>query len=314
MRIALVGYGGYAPKHLEVLRALGAEVVASSNRSEAGRARAQAEGGIPRTYARTEEMLERERPDGVVSCVSFEAQHAVGKVVIASGIPFLIEKPPGTSLAELEELVALARTHGTPVMVGLNRRHYSVIRRALDDAGGPEAVRGVFIDWSEDPAMLLGRGMAADLVAKNTFRNSIHGLDLLTFLGGDLPDPTILATSQGAPFQWVQSVSGVSARGAVASFTSTWNAPGRWRVQFVTDGRRYTFAPLETCKVAVAGQKDERTIEPDEHDRTYKAGMYRQAERFLEMITTRTPPLEAALEVARPAMTLAERLTAACRA
>ena len=37
----------------------------------------------------------------------------------------------GTSLAEFDELENLAARHGTPVMVGLNRRNYTVLRNAL---------------------------------------------------------------------------------------------------------------------------------------------------------------------------------------
>ncbi|MBT6434016.1 MAG: hypothetical protein HOK28_13030, partial [Deltaproteobacteria bacterium] len=46
MRIGIVGYGNIARKHIEVFRALGCEIAASCNRSEAGRERAQQEGQI----------------------------------------------------------------------------------------------------------------------------------------------------------------------------------------------------------------------------------------------------------------------------
>lgn len=309
MKIGIVGFGGYAPRHVEVLRAHGAEVVACANRGEAGRARAQA-AGIPRTVASVDELLAKETLDGVVSTASFDQQYAVGQVLLASGLPTLMEKPPGTSLAEYDALCAIAARAGTPTMVGLNRRHYSVFQRALADAGGLEAVRGVWIDWSEDPGLLLGRGMPRELVAKNVFRNSIHGLDLLVWLAGELPAPAVHATTSG-DFRWVQSVSGISTRGALATFVSTWNAPGRWVVQVVTDGKRYTFAPLETCRVTTLGEKGERTIEPAEVDVQFKAGMHAQAARFLEMIRTRRAPEACALTVARPSMVLAEKLTSA---
>ena len=40
-------------------------------------------------------------------------------------------------------------------MVGLNRRYYSVLTSAVEDAGGPEAITAVFVDWSEEPEYLL---------------------------------------------------------------------------------------------------------------------------------------------------------------
>jgi hypothetical protein len=107
------------------------------------------------------------------------------------------------------------------------------------------------------------------------------------------------------------SATGQSDRDALLTFHSTWNAPGRWMVQLVCDDRRYVFAPLETCRVQVYGEKGERTIEPHEHDLRWKAGMYEQARCFLEMIATRRVPAIASLESAMPAMALADRLQAA---
>jgi predicted dehydrogenase len=313
-RIALVGFGKFAPRHLEVLRAQGAEIVAVCNRSEAGRARAMADGGIPKAYASIAELLREERPDGVVCTTPPEAIHEAGMELLASGVPTLLEKPPGISLAQLGDLERQAATHGTPVMVGVNRRHYSVVRRAIDDAGGLDQITGVFIDWSEDPRLLLGRGLPASTVALSTFRNSIHGLDLLVYLAGAPARSSIVSHSFGEPFRWLCNFQGVSERGVVMTFTSTWNAPGRWQVQFVTSDRRYVFAPLETCRVLEAGKNEERRIEPDEADQRFKAGMFGQARSFLEMIETRRVPPAYGLEATRPSMEIAEQLTGALRA
>jgi predicted dehydrogenase len=305
-RIALVGYGRIAPKHVEALRAAGADVVAACNRSEAGRASA-ASGGIPKTYASIREMLDQERPDGVVCTASFAGIHEAARQILPSGVPTLLEKPPGTSLAELDELIALADTHGTPVVVGLNRRHYGVVRRAVEDAGGFDQITAVAVEWSEDPAHVLQRASAAE-VAKLVFANSLHGLDLLTFLAGAVPSPSIVARSLGEPFRWQMALQGVSTRGALATFSSTWDSPGRWRLSFDVPGRRYVFAPLEACTVLERG-RPERTIAPPEEDVRYKAGFHRQAEVFLATIRTRTAPTELDLRSARPAMALAQALT-----
>ena len=64
-RLALVGYGRIATKHLEVFRYAGREFVASVNRSAEGRLKAEREGGIPRTYSQINAMLDRERPTGL---------------------------------------------------------------------------------------------------------------------------------------------------------------------------------------------------------------------------------------------------------
>ena len=98
-RLALIGYGRIAPRHLEVFRALECEIVASCNRSERGRQKATSEGGIPRTYPDAAAMLDKERPDGVICCASADQMiNAAGKI-LPFGIPTFLEKPPGISLA-----------------------------------------------------------------------------------------------------------------------------------------------------------------------------------------------------------------------
>ena len=106
------------------------------------------------------------------------------------------------------------------------------------------------------------------------FGNTLHGLDLLTFLAGDIPAPAVVGTSQGEPNRWTMALTGVSSRGVVAAFNSTWDSPGRWRLSFTTPGKRYLFAPLETCQVFETGVNEPRAIEPEPCDRDFKPGFH----------------------------------------
>ena len=312
-RIALVGYGRIVPRHLEVLRALDCEVVASCNRSEQGREKAMREGGIPRVYSAIDAMLDRERPDGVLCCASPDEMANAAVQILPFGIPTLLEKPPGVSLAELAALRELAERYSTPVMVGLNRRYYSVLTKAIEDAGGPQAITAVFVEWSEEPEYLLAdRGYSPVQVAQRIYSNSLHGLDLLTFLAGELVSPSVIGLNLGEPFRWMMSLQGVSRQGVLATFHSTWDSPSRWQLVFCSRKRRYQFAPLESCVVSELGQKGTRLIEPDELDTKFKPGFYRQACAFLDMVRTRQVPNQQGLAGAEMSMTLAEALTKAC--
>ncbi len=309
-KVALVGYGKFAPKHLDVLRALDVDLVGACNRSEAGRKKATEEGKIARTYATIGELIAKEKPDGILCTASVDGIFPAAKEIIASGIPSMLEKPPGTTLAEYEELCVLAKKHDTPVMVAFNRRHYSVVKKAIEDMGGVDKVTGVFIDWTEDPQHLLNTGHTRNQVERMIFGNSIHGIDLLTWFSGPIPKPQVVARDLGGEsFRWVMALQGVSESGAIASFRSTWDSPGRWRVEVTSKDRRYLFAPLETCKVTQRGTKEERVLEPDPIDASFKAGLHSQARAFLEMIDTRKAPVGASLESGRPSMALAEQLT-----
>ncbi len=312
-RLALIGYGRIAPRHLEVFRALGCEIVASCNRSERGREKAMSEAGIPRTYSAIDAMLDRERPDGVICCATADQMATAAGKILPFGIPTLLEKPPGISLAEMAGLKQLSQQHKTPVMVGLNRRYYSVLTSAIEDAGGPEAITAVFVDWSEEPEYLLAdRGFSPTQVSQRIYGNSLHGLDLLAFVAGDIPNPAVIGLNFGEPFRWMMSLQGVSRGGILATFQSTWDSPSRWRLVFCSRKRRYNFAPLESCTVTEMGKKEARVIEPDELDKKFKPGFYRQAETFLQMVESREVSPLHGLASADTSMRLAEQLTLAC--
>lgn len=312
IRLAMVGFGRIAPKHLEVFRALGARVEACCNRSEAGRHKAKSNGGILRTYSSIDEMIRLERPEGIICCASVEGMYEAAKSILPYGIPTLLEKPPATSWSEYRRLCEIQQQFQTPTMIGLNRRWYSVIRQAIEDAGGRTRVTGVFVEWSEDPTRLLERGLSLETISRMVFGNSLHGLDLVVFLAGDIPSPQIVVANHGEPKRWVMALNGVSARGAIVSFSSTWDSPCRWRVSFTSPGKRYVFAPLESCDIHEAGTQNIRKILPAEEDDQFKPGFYAQARRFLEIVRCGTSSPSDDLNSAGPAMQLAERLTAAC--
>lgn len=312
-RISLVGYGRIALKHLEVFQALGCPIASVCDASADRRRAAASESGLARSYASVAEMIEAERPDGIVACVSFDQNFSVARAAVSRGVPVLLEKPPGLSAAECRGLLDLSSRRGAPILPAFNRRHYSVLRKALEDAGGAANVTETSVVWTEEPERLLKRYSRLQ-VSRMVFANTIHGLDMMTHLSGPIPQPALTARSLGEPFRWQALLHGVSDRGVLASFASSWDSPGGWRFVFCTRGRRYTFAPLETCSVEERGQGATRRIEPDDCDRRFKPGFFEQARMFLEVASTRRVPAGFGLETAIPAMELAERITEACLA
>jgi predicted dehydrogenase len=319
MRIAIVGFGAIAPHHTAVLRDLGADIVASVNRSEAGRDRARVEGCIPRTYAVAEEMAEAEQPDGIVVSVTNHLQAEMTRRLLPFGIPLLVEKPPGTSLDEAHELAKRAEHAGVPVMVGLNRRYYGHYLEGIERLGGLDEIRAVSIEWSEVPRRVDPESSDVDVVRRQVFTHSLHGLDLLVFFGGSLERSAVIAVDRSDPsgdeVRWQMAVDGVTDRGAIGRFWSNWDVAGRWRV--VVDARdgRMVSAPLESATLHVRGLP-EQPLPLHPRDRRFKPGFHGQAEAFLSMVSSGScPPWPACdLAGALPAMTLAQRLTDACTA
>lgn len=313
MKIAIVGFGKIAPHHGNALRAHGCEIVAACARSDESRRRAS-EFGVSRTYADPETMLADESVDGVVVCPALHANYDVARRVLPFGVPMLLEKPPGVSSEQLRDLQSVAEEHGTPVMLGLNRCWYSVLRRALDDAGGLESVTSVDVQWSERPEHLSKRGFSDEQIERRVFTNSIHGLGLLTFLAGRVPNPVVLGRSLGEPFRWQMALHGVSSRGVFATFRSSWDSPLGWRLSFSTHGADYEFSPLESCKARTALDPRGRTIEAAAEDSEHKPGFHGQAGAFVDVMQTRRVPDPVTLAAAEAPFELAAALTDACLA
>ncbi len=306
MRLAVVGFGNIARKHIEVFKVLGCEIVSACNRSQSGRTAAEMF-GIPRTYIDLAQMIIQEKPDAILNCASFDKIFETTSLIIPYRIPLLVEKPAGNSVAELRHLIRLQKLYRTPIQVALNRRHYSVFQNAIADAGGIEQITSLQINWSETPKKLLfERNYTTEQVAKVLYGNSIHGLDMLTYFAGNIPNRNIVTISNGSPFRWLMSVNGVSDRGKMASFSSTWDNPAPWEFILNTQGKRYHFAPLETCKVREEGKSDLREIVPDEHDLHFKAGFWMQATCFLNLVQNPSKPNPHDLESTLPSMMLAE--------
>ena len=221
----------------------------------------------------------------------------------------MLEKPPGLSVAEAEDLGQAAEDNHCPVFVGMNRRHYSVVHQAQAEAQHAGPVTSVLVEWSEVPAFFLERGDPPEAVDRLAFANSLHGLDLLTTLAGPLSSVSVVAQGGDQLTSRRTVLQGLSENGTVASFHSTWDSPGPWRVSFTVPGRRYVFAPLETCQVFEGASRTPRTIAPLPDDVDCKPGFLGQARAFLELLNAPTVHHPHDVASVLPAMRLAEALT-----
>lgn len=96
-----------------------------------------------RSYNDAVTMLERERPDAVCVILPTSATCEVAAAILERGIPVLIEKPPGRTGAELEELVSAASRGGAGHQVAFNRRYMPILLEArgiLDHEMPPQSV------------------------------------------------------------------------------------------------------------------------------------------------------------------------------
>ena len=308
LKLAIVGYGKIGRAHRKVFEAQGATIIATCNRSLEAREKASAE-GIPNTYEDITALLEQEALDGIICSTSIFNNFEVAKRIIPYKIPLLLEKPPGTSIEEVETLIQLEQDYQTPVMVATNRVWYSVLRKAVDDIGGLDQIKGVDVIWSENPNRLQERGFTTEQIHNRTYSNSIHGLSILQYLCGGLDNFSVSGIQHEGVFQREMSLQGLSKKGTLGRFYSSWSNILPWEVRFYGNDKYYVFKPLEQCIARNLDTREEYKIEGAEYDNTFKAGFYLQAEHFIKSIKGNPIPQEVSLDTSLELFKYAKALT-----
>jgi predicted dehydrogenase len=226
LRIAMIGAGKMARLHLQTLTSMpGVRLVGICNRTSRAGEQLAAEFGIKRTYNDAEVMLKEAAPDAVFIAVSHAATFDVTASVLRSGIPCMIEKPAGYSQQETAYLARLADTYGCLNMVGLNRRFYSTVNQALLAVLHQGSVRGVLVEAHEPILEYRSRRDFEDFVYDNwLIANTIHAIDLLRMLGGDILRIQGFGRRINEPLGDSFSISVEFAGGALGTFISHWNS------------------------------------------------------------------------------------------
>lgn len=152
IRTGVVGAGFIGSAHVEALRRLGyVEVAAICDRADP-------EGNaerlhIPRSYSDHREMLEREKLDAIHICTPNATHFEIAKAALDLGVHVLCEKPMTFTVAEAEELTALAEGKGLVNGVNFHCRYYPMVRemRELVRKGGLGrllSIHGCYLqDW-----------------------------------------------------------------------------------------------------------------------------------------------------------------------
>ena len=189
--VGIVGAGRIGALHAELIsrRVPGAVVVAVSDvRAEAAQTLAGAVGAESVTLP---ELIDHPGVDIVAVCSSTDTHVEVVERAILAGRAVFCEKPLSMDLGEVDRIIAMVEEHGTPFMMGFNRRfdpgHRSVRQAVLaGQVGEPHIVRITSRDPEPPPLdyIRVSGGLWADMM--------IHDLDMATYLVGS-PVRTVYA-------------------------------------------------------------------------------------------------------------------------
>ena len=184
MRIAIIGTGGVARRHLAVLRQLEEAAIVGHVSSEPARAAAQAAEWGGSAYSRLVDLLDQARPDAVWICVTPDRHGSLELELIARDIPFFVEKPLSTGVS-IPESVARALVHaGGPITaVGYKFRGLDTLPRVREllDEHPPRMVLAFWHDSLPPPAWW----RRAERSGGQMVEQATHLLDLARFLVGE---------------------------------------------------------------------------------------------------------------------------------
>ncbi len=235
------------------------ELAAASSRSSEGRDVLTSQMGFERAYGDVDEMLDKEKPDFALVCLGVGGLVEMGCKVIERGIPLIMEKPVGRSVAEGRQMLEVVEKAGVPHMVAWNRRFNPLLLRVKElmaERGGVSQITCEFLrNDVKAPTWIMG--------------SSVHSIDAMRFLGGDVKsfvgagsatryfDERMTAASFALSFE----------SGVIGSFTFNVRA-GRSYERYRIMGENWT----ATVSLGPPGAFDDRwwmTVETDNRETEY---------------------------------------------
>lgn len=189
VRVSVIGVG--APwHHLPALSRLpGAALVGLCDVDEARLRDAGRTYGVDALFTDYRTMLDRVAPQAVFVLPSVMRTVEVTTACLERGLHVFVEKPPGIRAEQTRELARLAAASDVISMVGFNRRFHPLVtaaRTVLARGGRPSAV---IAEWWK-PLLMddMGRTFPEPVLEHLLSVTTIHSIDLLRFLGGEVEE------------------------------------------------------------------------------------------------------------------------------
>jgi predicted dehydrogenase len=183
VRLALIGLGSMGRNHLRVLlQHPDVELVAVADPDRASRERAVEQSGA-RGYDDARPLFSEERVDAAIVAAPTTMHHAAARAALEAGVATLVEKPLAASLADAQDLVALAAASGVALQVGHIERFNPAVTALAERLHGGALSRIFSIKTLRGgpfPERIRDVGVAVDLAT--------HDVDIICHLAGARPE------------------------------------------------------------------------------------------------------------------------------
>jgi predicted dehydrogenase len=175
-------------------------------------------------YATIPDLLERDRPDGIIVATPSQMHLEHALACIHAGVPILLEKPIATTVEDGVRVARAATDHRVPLLVGHHRRHSPILRaarRVIDSGilGRLVAVTGAAMFRKPDTYFYEAPWRRAP-GGGPLLINMIHEIDDLRYLCGEITSVQAITSSSARGFD-VEDTAAVNlafANGMLGSF------------------------------------------------------------------------------------------------
>ncbi|MGL9622681.1 Gfo/Idh/MocA family oxidoreductase [Bradyrhizobium sp. U531] len=241
LRIAIVGFGKIArDQHVGAIAAVeGATLTAIASRNASLP-------GLPH-FATVEELLEKGPPiDAVSLCTPPQVRRAQAAAALAAGKHVMLEKPPGTGVAELDPLIAMAAKAKRTLFATWHSRHAPAVEPARQWLS-ERRIKSVHINWKEDVRVWHpGQGWIWEPGGLGVFDPGINALSILTRI---LPKPVFVTAAEmafpsncQAPIAANLTLADIDGLPVTAEFDFRQTGPQSWDILVETDRGRLTLS------------------------------------------------------------------------
>ncbi len=256
VRMAVAGAGLIGARHIEEIRKSERARLSAIVDVSLAAADLAAVLGVP-AYACVDELLERDKPDGLIVATPnrFHADQAIRSV--EAGVPALVEKPLAHTLQDGMRLCEAAERTGVAVLVGHHRRHSPILGAAVDVVrsgilGPVVGVMGsaVFYKPDSDGYFDGPNAWRRESGGGPILINMIHEIDNLRSLVGEVVAVQAMASNTTRGFEVEDTVAiGLRfANGALGTFllSDTGASPRSWE-QTSGENEAFFMDPGEDC-------------------------------------------------------------------
>jgi virulence factor len=317
--VAVIGAG--APfLHLPALAGLAeASLVAVCDVAEARLREAAETYRVPAAFTDYRQMLDRVRPAAVFVLPSVLRTVDVATECLDRGFHVFVEKPPGVTAEQTRGLARLARERGVISMVGFNRRFHPLVTAARDRMAGRGRPSLIVAAWYKPLLMPdMGKVFPAGVLERLATVTTVHSIDTLRFLGGEVDELLSVAGRFYSPYVDAAHALLRFRGGGVGVLLSEYHTTKVERLELHAEGLLIelsgTSAPYREGRVFDRGAWAPLSA-PAGH-RTDRDGFFDEDQHFLRCVASGTPvgPVASDLEDAVRTMELAEAIVGGARA